>query len=470
MEENSDFSYQLETALQKYRVSLERKELRQLKEQFRFFHNSFKSLYDVLMRKGLLNTDPYKHEHKISEVTTPPAGPINESEKKDTLSQRLSIFDSILEFLNNYYQFQIDYITLPNVKQLADIVNYIRWNKFSQTSANLNTRILAETAQRLSPAQDNLSANIVIDSIKQLGKQSTAILAILKKISVYQRERYKYDFRLQQFHSMHLTPEAIESKHDEIIKSIKSRFSRHMPGTPYYTELIDEVLIEESAALGELKRQETLKKLIIETELKKNENSVSFKPTLLEGLRILSTGAVPLEQAIQKLKANSLLIENKKLTFGEKFRHWLYNIVQKNEDQRMYEIEYIDPQTVTSRTIRLNFDKFVEEMHKKARIVASMGNRMGSTYQKLEQSDEDHIYKVLSSTIIDLQLYLIRLPALDTYFKSETNRAQRIMVKGIKLEISALKNAVIKANQKKHDYVSKMEEAEQLKKFGLTPR
>ncbi|MGC9312514.1 MAG: hypothetical protein ACP5IA_07450, partial [Sediminispirochaetaceae bacterium] len=111
MEENTDFSYMLETALQKYRTSLERKDLQKLKEQFRFYHNSFKSLYDVLIQKGLLNTDPYKHEHKISDVTIPPTGPMNESEKKDTLSQRLSLFESILEFLNNYYQFQIDNLT-----------------------------------------------------------------------------------------------------------------------------------------------------------------------------------------------------------------------------------------------------------------------------------------------------------------------------------------------------------------------
>ncbi len=467
MEENTDFSYMLETALQKYRTSLERKDLQKLKEQFRFYHNSFKSLYDVLMQKGLLNTDPYKHEHKISDVTIPPTGPMNESEKKDTLSQRLSLFESILEFLNNYYQFQVDNLTLPNVKRLAELVNYIRWNKFSQSSANLNTRVLAEIVRRLSPAHDNLSASIANDSIRQLAKQSTIILGILKKVSVYQRERYKYDFRLQLFNSLHLTPAAIESKREELVKSIKSQFPKQMPGTPYYTELIEEVFTEEAGSAAELQRQETLKRLKIEPEQKEKTGPVSFKPVLMEGIRLLSTSATPLEQAIQKLMINSQLIENRTLTFGEKFRRWLFNIVQKDEDQRIYEIEYIDPQTVTSKSIRLNFDKFIDDMQKKARIVAALGNRMGTTYQKLEQSDEERIYKVLSSTISDLQIYLIRLPALDTYFKSETSRSQRAMIKGIKVEISAIKNTVIKANQKKHEYVARKEESEQLKKLGI---
>ncbi|MCF7949475.1 MAG: hypothetical protein K9M94_12875, partial [Spirochaetia bacterium] len=125
MEENSDYFQSLETALQNYRNSLEKNEIPQLKEQFRFFHQSFQALYDILLRKGLLVEDPYKDELKISEVTTPPTGPMKESEKKEVISQRLSIYDSILEFLNNYYQFNLDYISLPNVKQLVDIVTYI---------------------------------------------------------------------------------------------------------------------------------------------------------------------------------------------------------------------------------------------------------------------------------------------------------------------------------------------------------
>src|SRR6056297_64480 len=227
MEDNSDFFQSLETALQHYRNSLEKNELRQLKEQFRFFHQSFQSLYDILLRKGLLVEDPYKDEHKISEVTTPPTGPMKESEKKDVISQRLSIYDSILEFLNNYYQFNLDYITLPNVKQLVEIVTYIKWNAFSETSGNLNTKVLAEVVKRIPPGQEDLSSNIINDSIRQLEKKSKIILSILKKITNYQRERYKYEFRLQMFNSMHFKPEALEEKREEVIKAIKAKFNQH---------------------------------------------------------------------------------------------------------------------------------------------------------------------------------------------------------------------------------------------------
>ncbi len=469
MEDNSDFFQSLETALQKYRSSLEKNELQQLKEQFRFFHQSFQSLYDILLRKGMLVEDPYKNEQKISEVTTPPTGPMKESEKKDVISQRLSVYDSILEFLNNYYQFNLDHITLPNVKQLVEIVTYIKWSSFSETSGNLNTKVLAEIVNRVPTGQDDLTSNIVNDSIRQLEKKSKFILAILKKIAGYQRERYKYEFRLQMLNAMNFKPEALEERRGDVIKAIKAKFNQYMPGTAYYPELIDEVLDEETGPGAEQRRVDTLKKLEVENKQKESNKPKSFKPILLEAYRILASITTPLEQAIQKLKYNASVIENRKLTFSEKFRRWVLNMVQKQGEKRIYEIEYIDQKTAMPKTMRLNFDSFAEEALKKAKVVASMGNRMSPTYQKLEQSSEDRLFKILSSTIEEIQNYLIKLPALDTYFKSETPRSQRTFIKGIKLEITAIKNSVVKANQKKHEYVASKEEEEQLKKLGVTP-
>jgi hypothetical protein len=467
MEENADFFQSLETALQKYRASLEQTELRQLKEEFRFFHNSFQSLYEVLLRKGLLNQDPYKHEHKISEVSPPPAGPMKESEKKDTLSQRLSLYDSVLEFLNNYYQFDLDYINLGKIKELASMVNYIRWASFSETSSNLNTRVLAEITKKLPANQDDLSSSILRDSIKQLEKRGKLILGILKKISIYQKERYKYEFRLQLFHSLKIKPESIENRREDVIKAIKARFPKLLPDTPYYPELIEEVLDESAGIEADHMQHELFKRLEVKEKKEEQKALTSFKPILLESCRILSSGTTPLEQCISKLSYNAGILDNRQYTFMEKLTLWFFELLRKEEEKRVFEIEYFDPQTAASKTVRINFDKFIEDLQKKSKLLGAMGNRMSSTYQKLEQSSEEQIFKLLTVTIDELQGLLLRLPALDTYMKSEVPRAQRSMIKGIKIEIGALKNAVVKANQKKYEYIAQKEEQEQLKKLGI---
>ena len=44
----------------------------------------------------------------------------------------------------------------------------------------------------------------------------------------------------------------------------------------------------------------------------------------------------------------------------------------------------------------------------------------------------------------------------------------RPKLKGIKAELLTIKGALIKANQKKHEYVAQMEEAEQMKRLGIS--
>ncbi len=94
-------------------------------------------------------------------------------------------------------------------------------------------------------------------------------------------------------------------------------------------------------------------------------------------------------------------------------------------------------------------------------------NKMSQTYRKLEQAPEEKVFDFLTSNLAEVQIILRRLPALDTYFKTEVSREQRSLVRGIKMEINAIKNAWVKGNQKRHEYVSRIEEREQLKKLGI---
>ena len=67
------------------------------------------------------------------------------------------------------------------------------------------------------------------------------------------------------------------------------------------------------------------------------------------------------------------------------------------------------------------------------------------------------------------ELHIIhrRLSGLDAFFKTEMPRDLRKQVRGIKNDLAALKNTLHNANQKRHDYVSKKEELEQLKRLGV---
>jgi len=68
----------------------------------------------------------------------------------------------------------------------------------------------------------------------------------------------------------------------------------------------------------------------------------------------------------------------------------------------------------------------------------------------------------------DIQRYFRRLSALDEYFKNEiTEPESKPKIRGIKVELATLKTSIIKANQKKHEYVAQKEEIEQMRRLGI---
>ena len=81
--------------------------------------------------------------------------------------------------------------------------------------------------------------------------------------------------------------------------------------------------------------------------------------------------------------------------------------------------------------------------------------------------DEEQAYKFLERNVGELQRMLRIFAALEEFFKSETPGEAKTRVKLVRTEITTIKGAVIKANQKKHEYVAQREEREQMKRLGI---
>ena len=466
MEDQEDFTAGLEQAISQRKQVLEQNEMAKLKENYSLLHKSFGSFYNVLMQKGLIREDPYKSDQMISDVKAPPSSPFLESEKIDKISQRLSEYESQLDFLINYYQFSLDFLDLKRIKDLVGLTKYIQWSKLSPNSNNMNTRVVAELYNKITQGTDPLSISLLADALGQLTKAQNAIMALFKVITDFQREVYKLDLRERVFSKIALKQDAVLSDQERALRDVKRAFAEEMPERPFFPELVREIFMEDFSAQSDFLRSELLKKLAVK-ERKVEKREVSFKPVLLEAVRALGGAGTHLEQAIIKLQENVNIIESKKLTFGEKFDMWFRQLIQGSEKTKIYEVDYFDPVTSVSKTMKINFQQFQEDTMKKVRILGALSNKMSTTYRRLEASEEERIYKFLEANMSDIQDTMRKLPALDTFFKSEVSRENRNKIRGIKLEITALKNAIVKANQKRHEYVSQKEESEQLKRLGV---
>jgi hypothetical protein len=468
MEDSQAFSRQLEERLDARKDKLDRSELPKLKEAFKLFQSAFVGMNAILHKKGVLHDDPYKYDLKISEVTTPSETPFSESEKADQMSVRVSQFEAYLDFLNNYYQFSCDFLSMGRIKRLLALVKYFNFSQFTETSTQVNTRALAEIAGLVKKGTDQLSAGLIGDAAGQLEKASREILGQLKALTEYHKARYKLELRQIVLPGLPLDADLAIGKRDEAIRLIKRKFSELASDRPFYPELVDEVILEDYSSDGPSLRQELLDRFEV-AEAKKSDGAKqrSFKGLLIEGLRALSAASFALEETASKLGENSALLSSLDQGLGARLRRMIRKLFSPESKGLVYEVQFIDPVTKACATEALDFKSFVDDMVKKARFLASLSQRGGASARRIEGMTDEQSFKFLQRNIEELQRALRVLAALEEYFKAQVPGEARTRVRSIRPEMTTVKGAVIKANQKKHEYVAQCEELEQMRRLGI---
>ena len=73
----------------------------------------------------------------------------------------------------------------------------------------------------------------------------------------------------------------------------------------------------------------------------------------------------------------------------------------------------------------------------------------------------------LNKSITENQEILTLLTAADEFFKQNVEAHDRSKIKGLKIDLISVKNIIVKAIQKRSEYVGYIEEQEQMKKLGI---
>lgn len=469
MDANQNYTDQLEQALLEKIGRMDGYELKQLKDDYKLFQSAFQGIYNVLLRKGLIHEDPYKLELKISEVQTPPEGSFAESEKLDQMCIRLSQFESYLDFLNNYYQFSVDFLTLGRIKKLVGLTRYFSFTAFTENSAQLNTRYFAEIVVQIRKGSDPLSTGIINEGLLQLDKTSRKIFQALKDLGNLHRERYKLEIRRLASDGLKFDRDQVITHQDDVIRKIRQKFVEAAGDKPFYPELVAEILKEDYSTDGPSLRDEALKKLqVADSKGSGKAAEFNYKTTILEGIRTIIGVGFQLDDSIQKLNENQGILDSQDRSFFTKIRRLLREMMGKSPEDIIHEVDYMDPVSSERKNEAINFRNFASEVSKKAQTLIAMTSRNSTTYKRLEGAGEDQIYAFLEKSIEDLQSYHRKLTALDEFFRATiTDPEVKNKVRTIKTELGSIKNTIIKANQKRYEYIAIKDEQEQMKRLGI---
>jgi hypothetical protein len=460
MADNSDYINKLTGVLTARAKWLEKSEMVKLKDEFRTFHTAFVALYQLCLKKGLVNEDPYKNEVKIGELQLPETGPFTEADYKDQFSLRLSNYDSQLDFLVNFYQFSLESLTTDSIKRILGLVKFIDWTRLGNNSDVPNNRAMSEIVSQAKAGADPLSASIINESLSKLSKTTGSILSCLKMVSEYNRESYKLALRVNVLSGL---PDGEAS----VVPAIRKNFAMNMKGLPFYPDLVEEVIREDSSA-GKPLQENVLKKMAVpDTKPKTVAPQVVFKQILIDGLNAIGSAHTTIAEIGVKLDDNAMLLENRKTGFWEKFRRVIRQMLNKEPEPVIFNVEYLDPVKGIPVREKVDFAHFRGEMERKNRTLIALSSRSGPAFNKMQSMTEDQLLGMLEKNIRDTQTMHKILGALDDFFKLEAGKEDRDRVKGIKPELAILKNAIVRANQRRHDFSAQKEEEEQMKKLGI---
>lgn len=454
----NEYLQKLCTAINARRNWIEETTSEKMNDALYTFRSSFTAIYALYLKKGLVNEDPYKEESRVNDLITLKTNSFSEAERTEELSIRLSTYDNQIDFLVNFCQVNIDFLNIENIKRVIALIRYIDWCHLSTDSDSPTTRAVAEITNQIRRGTDNMVHHIIQESITGLDKSSVDILNILKTVSDFRKELYKYDVRLDLGDRL---PEQGPVSSGQIKNLMASAFRDE----PFYPDLIEELIKEDYSPSSASLREAVLKQLalpVVKETVKKKDEIDSSKSILIEGILIIASIANTLEEIKEKIKTNELLLEHKKVNIFVKLARIFRQAFNKEPQAIIYELHFVDK--VKGITVReeINLTLFRADMEKKTKNLLSIITRPNPK-EALEAMPDEKLRPFLEKSIKDAQGLHRILAALDEYFKAQIDPNDRLKIRGIKPELATIKNAFVKASQKCQDY---KEENERLKIIG----
>lgn len=442
--------------------------LPQLLEKYRLIHTCVKNVIEILIQKSIIKPDPYKLEKKISGVEIIPNEPYLDTERSLVIGTRISDYEAILDFVCTYYKFSVENTGFNTIKKFVDFNNTFNWHAFTPGSNSPNTRgfaILFNEAKTGAPA---MTANMMNDNITKCDNTTKEINLLLKELSEFQKEVYKAFIRKDIFdHPKFNSKKADESVESEIAE-IKKIFPAIANKQPFYTALVEEIAREDQSPNKAAIQEALLKKLEIQNKkTEKKVKKIDSKEILMSAVHSLSGLAPQLKTVTEKITENHNLLQAENQSFFDKFVHALRKAFNISEPSIIYTVNITDSATGTVQRQKIDIHTFINELERKTAFYNSFSLKHLPGYQKIENNSSEKILEFLTKQIGEAQKLLVQIAALDAFFKETANSETKKAIKGLKMELTTMKNTIVNSNQHRFDYISQIEEEAQMKKLGI---
>ena len=468
--EEEKFREELQQALSKKQEWYNTECLQELLNQYRLLHTCVKNLYECFVKKSLITPDPYRLDKKISSIVVPETSPFSENEIAKVFGERFSDYETMLDFICSYFRFSTENLTLPNVKKLQDLNKVFEWDDLSMNNSRMNTRALAISINNAKTGAPSVVQSMINDSVAKSVQAVKVIAKMLNELGIFQRELYKGGLRKDLFEHPDFDKAKAAESGDAELSEIKRLYTKVTGKKNFYNDLVNEIIEEDHGPDKEKKQAMVLERLAIKSISKATEGKKAgpdTKDMLIQTVMALAASAPTLTQLHSKLSENFDILYTRKATLWNKFMALIIKAFNLKEKERICQLPIKDSKTGIERIQKIKVNDFLGELGRKERIYNGIGMK-GVEYQKICASNEEAILSFLNKQVSEIQSVFVIINSLDAYFKKEVETEFKTRVKGMQIELSALRNSIINANKKRAEYVAYKEESAQMRKLGIT--
>jgi hypothetical protein len=458
MEGTEPWGTQVRTALDGLRARLETQELPRLQQNVGIFSSTYLNLYQLLLRKSLIQEDRYAYDGAPKKLGAPSDDAIPESQARDQVGTRLAALRAQLELLVSSLQPSLDWLTLPVIRSIGDVVQYVRWTRLTETSESPTTRAVAGSVGRIRGGTDSVSTQLASTTLGQLDRVSREIVGVLERATAWHKEAYKAWLRDE------VLPAAGAGASDaETTDNVRRHLGAAHKGRPFYPELLAEVLAEDAPG-GEDARARALARLAGPAAQPRTARaSIDQRDALMQAVRQLAAAGAPLADCAVKVAANDHVLRTGAEPRG--LQALLKRFARKHAEAVTYKIEFLDGAVMRSETIEIA--PFLDDLRKTARLLAALVRPDGPAAAKLAAAAEASVLAFVDRQLQALQAAHRRLSGLSEAFRKAAPADAAGVIKGIKLELTSLKNFMVRANQLRHEYTGAREREAQEKRLKV---
>jgi hypothetical protein len=450
MEGNAGYADKLVDALDKRMKWLSTAVIPQLKEALASYQAQFENTVAMLIRKGLLREDPYNYDQAFTDITVPTDEMLPEFESTDELSYRLAAFRRQLKLVSTEFTMELGSLSLSRLKKLSALVFFVNWLEFGENARSPTTKAFARLFMKVRVGSDNIASQILKDGEVQIIRLMHQLRGILADLIAYDRESWKAEVRRTVL--PRLASGESPQKRDELLQAMRRAFAQTMASKPWYPALAEEIADEETAADAAERKKRVLDSLTIpEAEVAiAAAADEDGRETLLEAVRLLSRPHDEITTALAVLEENEKLLTEQKSRGG--FLRMLFGGGgQRKPPERIYRVQYLEPGSTDPRTEPIDFPAFLLESAKKASMLGVLSAGSGPAYRRLEATGDAQLAGFVDRQLNDLLLIYRRMESLNAVFQARAAQEKKT-ARGIKVELLTIKNSIVKANQRRHEY------------------